>query len=67
MIVLTAPNGKYLTNGEVYTDGRVYLGIYDSAENWREVDAIPDATPAEADTLTAEEKLAQIEEVYNDV
>ena len=67
MTVLTADSGKYLHNGDTYTDS-VYLGIYDSAENWEEVDTIPDidATP-DADTLTAEEKLAQIEEVYDDV
>lgn len=67
MTVLTAGEGKYLHNGDTYTDS-VYLGIYDSAENWEEVDTIPDAvdTP-DANTLTAEEKLEKIEEVYDDV
>ena len=66
MTVLMADNGKYLHNGDTYTDS-VYLGIYDSAENWEEVDTVPDAvdTP-DADTLTAQEKLQQIEEVYSD-
>ena len=67
MTVLTADSGKYLHNGDTYTDS-VYLGIYDSAENWEEVDTIPDAvdTP-DALELTAEEKLEKIEEVYDDV
>ena len=33
---LTADEGMVLTNGEAY--GKViYLGIYDSAENWHEI------------------------------
>ena len=35
--ILTADEGKILTNGDVYSI-QVYLGIYDSPENWREVD-----------------------------
>ena len=34
--VLTASEGFVLTNGETYSD-KVYLGINDSAENWREI------------------------------
>ena len=35
--VLTAEEGKVLTNGEIYST-QVFLGIYDSPENWREID-----------------------------
>lgn len=41
--IITAAEGKLLTNGETYSE-QVYLGIYDSPENWREVD--------EADAIT---------------
>ena len=33
---LTADEGKILTNGETYSS-EVYLGIYDSPSNWREI------------------------------
>lgn len=33
---LTADDGKMLTNGEVYYK-ELYLGIYDSPENWHEI------------------------------
>ena len=33
---LTADEGKVLTNGEAYGK-EIYLGIYDSAENWHEI------------------------------
>lgn len=33
---LTATDGYVLTNGDVYGK-EVYLGIYDSAENWYEI------------------------------
>jgi hypothetical protein len=47
---LTADEGMVLTNGEAY--GKViYLGIYDSAENWHE---ITDAQYAQI--LAAQEK-----------
>lgn len=39
IIVLEASEGMTLTNGETYSK-QVYLGIYDSPENWWE---IPDA------------------------
>lgn len=35
--IITAAEGKLLTNGETYSE-QVYLGIYDSPDNWREVD-----------------------------
>jgi len=35
--VLEAGEGKTLTNGEIYSK-QVYLGIYDSPENWHEID-----------------------------
>lgn len=34
--VLTASEGMILTNGEIYST-QVYLGIYDSPSNWREI------------------------------
>lgn len=36
IITLEADEGKVLTNGETYST-KVYLGINDSPENWREV------------------------------
>ena len=33
---LTADEGKVLTNGEAYGK-EIYLGIYDSPENWHEI------------------------------
>ena len=33
---LTADEGMVLTNGEAYGK-EIYLGIYDSAENWHEI------------------------------
>lgn len=33
---LTADEGYVLTNGEAYGK-EIYLGIYDSAENWHEI------------------------------
>ena len=35
-IKLTASEGCVLTNGEAYGK-EIYLGIYDSAENWHEI------------------------------
>lgn len=34
--VLEAGEGKTLTNGEIYSK-QVYLGIYDSPDNWHEI------------------------------
>lgn len=36
IIKLEAEDGYVLTNGEVYSK-TIYLGIYDSPANWREV------------------------------
>jgi hypothetical protein len=47
---LTADEGMVLTNGEAYGK-EIYLGIYDSAENWHE---ITDAQYAQI--LAAQEK-----------
>ena len=35
--ILTPDDGCILTNGDVYSD-LVYLGCYDVAENWQEVE-----------------------------
>ena len=40
-----ADEGKYLTKDDVYTDD-IWLGIYDSIENWHEVD-IEEVEPEE--------------------
>jgi len=51
--VLTPDEGKLLTNGETVSD-RVYLGIHDSPENWR--DCEPDYDPTYGkEEATAEE------------
>ena len=57
--VLTADEGKYLHNGDTYTDS-VFLGIYDSPDNWVEVDEIPDEPEQTDEEITAEEALAII-------
>ena len=46
--VLTASDGMVLTNGETYST-KVFLGIHDSPENWREI--------PEADGPTNEEEV----------
>lgn len=38
--VLVPSEGMRLTNGETVADGKVYLGIHDSPENWREITAV---------------------------
>lgn len=35
--VLTADEGKWLTNGQTYSQ-QVWLGVRDSVNNWQEVD-----------------------------
>ena len=40
--VIFPVEGKYATNGEVYSDSRVYLGTLDSPDNWTEVDEKPE-------------------------
>ena len=40
MITLTANEGKYLTNGEVYTDGTVYLPDGADTSVWYETDEV---------------------------
>ena len=51
--VLTADEGKVLTNGSTYSK-EVWLGINDSAENWHEVDE------SEAEVLEDSEALSII-------
>jgi len=54
--VLTADEGKILTNGETYSE-QVYLGIHDSPDNWREVDAadgITETSPTDDEADLAE-------------
>lgn len=52
--ILTPAEGKYLTNGETYSQ-KVYLGKNGSPSDWREVNS-PDEDP----DLTAEEALSII-------
>lgn len=49
---LTASDGMVLTNGETYSSvgGEVYLGINDSAENWKEI------TKEEYESVLAEQE-----------
>lgn len=47
LTVLEPDDGMVLTNGETYST-RVYLGVGDSVENWREV-------PEEEEALESEE------------
>lgn len=51
---LTASKGQILTNGEVYGK-EIYLGVNDSAENWREI------TEEEYNKILAEQEAAEIE------
>lgn len=54
--VLTADSGKLLTNGKVFSE-KVYLGIYDSPDNWHEVDeadAITEGQPTDDEADLAE-------------
>lgn len=57
--VLTPDEGKYLTNGETYSQ-KVYLGKNGSPSDWREVDSIPDEDEDVDPELTAEEALSVI-------
>ena len=38
LIKLTASDGHYLTNGDIYSK-EVYLGVNDKPENWHEITA----------------------------
>lgn len=42
MIVITPDEGKYLTNGDVYTDGEVYMNYYSDVSIWEEIDYMPE-------------------------
>lgn len=53
MTILTAPEGYWYTNGEVYSD-KVYIGKADSAENWQLV--------TDEEKQAAEEAAAESEE-----
>ena len=46
---LTASDGMVLTNGEAFGK-EIYLGVNDSAENWREI------TDAEYEKIVAEQE-----------
>lgn len=56
--VLTPAQGLYLTNGETYST-KVYLGKHAGAEDWFEVDSIPEPE----DEIPPEEALAELVEV----
>ena len=59
MTVLTADDGKILTSNGVYSE-QVYLGIYDSQANWREVDADAEREDPQDEDLSAEDALSII-------
>ena len=48
-------NKAYLSDGETYSQ-KVYLGKYDSAENWYETDDVEDII-TESQEITADEKV----------
>lgn len=50
---LIADEGYMLTNGEVYAS-TVYLGIYDSPSNWREIpiEEVPQDEQFEPDSIS---------------
>lgn len=54
LTILTPENKAYLSDGETYSQ-KVYLGKYDSAENWYETDDVEDVI-AGSQEITAEEK-----------
>lgn len=58
--VLYPGDGKWLNKDDIYTD-RVLLGKFDSADNWTEVESIPD--PAEDEEATLADLEAALEEV----
>ena len=47
--ILTPDKGKWLVNGESYTDGTVYLGKADKPENWIEQAEKPPDPPEPMD------------------
>ena len=53
LIKLTASDGNYLTNGDIYSK-EVYLGVNDEPENWREITA-KEAEELQAVELSEEE------------
>ena len=64
--VLTANEGKVLTNGEIYSS-QIYLGIHDSSDNWYEIPSneIPEILeePLESNT----EELAAVARILLDI
>lgn len=48
IIVLESEDGYTLTNGETYSK-RVYLGVHDSPDNWREIPDSEVPTPDEGE------------------
>jgi hypothetical protein len=58
LTVLTPENKAYLSDGETYSQ-KVYLGKYDSADNWYETDDVEDII-AGSQEITAEEALSII-------
>lgn len=49
--ILYPDEGKYLTNGDTYSDSAVYLGNIDSPNNWTEVDSIPEEEGEQNDII----------------
>lgn len=58
LTVLTPENKAYLSDGETYSQ-KVYLGKYDSVDNWYETDDVEDII-AGSQEITAEEALSII-------
>lgn len=54
MITISPSEGKYLTNGVIYTNGELYLPAEADANAWYEVDSVADDDDVE---MTAEETM----------
>lgn len=57
---LTAEAGMILTNGEIYSE-QVYLGIYDSPNNWHEIpeDEVPENPSEQEESQDDIQELAE--------
>ena len=56
LTILTADDGKILVSAGVYSE-KVFLGKYDSPENWKEVDENAEREEPQDKELSAEEAL----------
>ena len=64
MTVLIPDEGKKLYDGSVYSD-KVYLGKFDSADNWQEVDE--DAEETNEGYVETQETYEELQEQMNQI